>query len=129
MEGTFGTRHNAAAEGPTIRVGAGALTVVASNTDFQAATLAQQVEAFFQAGPRRQATLPASASLRACVRAVAGDSRVKLVVSARYAGAPATVVVVGRGTGYQALIAGSNCSPTDSDIIARAVLPSGISTP
>jgi hypothetical protein len=127
MEGSFGPQHHLN-DGLSIRAGAGRLPVVVSGTDFQAARLGQQLGAFFQASFGSQATL-ASASLKACVRAVAADRPVELVVSAHYVGAPATVVIVNQGAGYQALVAGSHCSPTDSDIVARAVLPSGISKP
>jgi hypothetical protein len=127
MEGTFGPSHHLD-EGLSIKDGTGGLTVVASDTDFQAATLGQQLETFLQDRSQSHAVL-ATASLRACVHAVAAGRAVELVASARYAGAPATVVIVGQGTGYQALVAGPHCSATDSDIIARSVLSSGISTP
>jgi hypothetical protein len=102
----------------------GSLMIAAGDTDLHPATLGQQLNALFGSRSRLHSTR-ASAAVRACVSAVVGSRVTDLVASARYLGAPATVVV----TGNQAFVAGPSCSATDSDIIARAVVSPGISTP
>lgn len=106
----------------------GTLKVAASGIDLQAATLGRQLEELFQTRSQLRVT-PASTAVKACVRTVAASSPVELVATADYHGSPATVVIVSVGTGYQGIVAGPDCSATDSDIIARAALSSGISTP
>ncbi|HEY1624202.1 MAG TPA: hypothetical protein VGG16_10435 [Streptosporangiaceae bacterium] len=127
LEGSFATGH--ADEGQAIGPDAQPPLIAASSTvDFQADTLGKQMNALFQDRAQLRTT-QATASLKSCVRTVAGSKRVDLVVSARYAGAPATVVFVSDGSGYQAIVAGTHCSATERDILATAVVQSGISTP
>jgi len=127
MEGSFATGH--ADEGQAIGV-EGPLMVAASGTDFQKATLGRQLGTSLENRSALGTAIPASVSLKACIRAVAGASRpVKLVLSARYEGSPATVVIVGDGARYLGVIAGPHCSATDSNILAEAVVSPGISTP
>jgi hypothetical protein len=127
LEGSFATGH--ADEGQAIGPDAQPPLIAASSTvDFQADTLGKQMNALFQDRAQLRTT-QATASLKSCVRTVAGSKRVDLVVSAQYAGAPATVVFVSDGSGYQAIVAGTHCSATERDILATAVVQSGISTP
>lgn len=108
--------------------GSAPVVYVASDTDYQPATLRQQLTAQLAARPSLRA-VPAPAGLSACVRRITNGSPRLLVEQARYRGAPATVVVESEGAGERALVAGANCSATDSDIIASTVLSTGISTP
>ena len=60
---------------------------------------------------------------------VADGARLALVQSARYEGQPATVIVVSRPAGDTAWVVGSGCSATSEDLLDKATLPAGISTP
>jgi hypothetical protein len=102
--------------------------VASSNVDFQTATLGQQVDALFRGRTQLRST-QATNSLKACIRTVAASKTLKMVASALYRGAPATVVIVDDEAGFQAIIAGQHCSATDGDILATAVVSPGISTP
>jgi len=108
---------------------AGKLSVVDSGINYQPATLVSELSAQLRAGlPGVQAT----AGVAACVIRVAEGAHPVLVERARYLGSPVVVVVVPSGSAdhsYQARLAGSACSATDSDIIAEAVVPAGISAP
>jgi hypothetical protein len=108
--------------------GGGPVWLVRSDVDYQPATLRQQLTAQLAV----KATLrtgPADPQVAACVRNLSGRYQRVLAESARYRGAPATVVVLAQASDDLALVAGSRCSGTDSDIVARVVLPSGISAP
>jgi hypothetical protein len=108
--------------------GGGPVSVVRSDVDYQPATLRQQLTAQLAAKATLR-TVPADPQVTACVRNVRGRYQPVLVESARYRGAPATVVVLAQASDELALVTGSRCSGTDSDIVARVVLPSGISAP
>jgi hypothetical protein len=108
--------------------GGGPVSVVRSDVDYQPATLRQQLTAQLAAKATLR-TVPADPQVTACVRNVRGRYQPVLVESARYRGAPATVVVLAQASDDLALVTGSRCSGTDSDIVARVVLPSGISAP
>jgi hypothetical protein len=102
--------------------------VVDSNVDYEPAVLGTQLAA--QLGARSSMrTVLASPSVAACVQRIADGSKPVLAEVARYRGSPATVVVVTERSGYLGKVAGSRCSNTDSDIVAMAVLPAGISAP
>jgi hypothetical protein len=122
--------HQADLQGPVSGAGPAErlLSIVPSSIDYQPATLRQQLQSQLdQRGELR--TIPATTSLAACVKQVAGGSTPVLVESARYRGAPATIVVVPHGGGYLGKVAGPDCSATNSDILASTVLSPGISTP
>jgi hypothetical protein len=104
------------------------VVVVASNLDYQPATWRDEVAAQLRASH----TLPAgraSAPVTACVLHATGGNPRLLVETARYRGAPATIIVMSGAAGDVALVAGPGCSATNSDILARAVLSSGTSAP
>jgi hypothetical protein len=102
--------------------------VVHSTLNYQPAVLDQQLAAQLAARSSMR-TAPASGLVAACVRRVA-DGRIPVLAEvARYRGLAATVVVVLQHSGYLGKVAGPDCSATDSDIVATAVLPPGISTP
>jgi hypothetical protein len=107
----------------------GKLSVVDSGNDYQPATLVAELSAQLHAG---LTGAQATAGVAACVVRVAAGAHPVLVERAKYLGAPVLVVVVPTspsGHSYQARLAGSACSATDSDIVAEAVLPAGISAP
>lgn len=128
MEGSFATGHSDKRQA----LGSADLSnslFATSSADLQAKTLGRQLGALFQSRSQLGTTQP-SVSLKSCVRTVAGAGNpVKLVVSARYRGAPATVVFVSQGTHYLGIVAGSHCSATEGDVLATAVVSPGISTP
>jgi hypothetical protein len=102
-------------------------TVVASGTDFTKATLEKTLAAELRVPQAATGTEQApSTQLRACVQLVADGADLVRVVSARYEGRPATVIVARTGHGEEAWVAGPHCSGTDSDILYQTSLPSGI---
>jgi len=107
----------------------GKLSVVDSGINYQPATLVAELSAQLRAG---LTGAPATAGVAACVVQVADGAHPVLVERARYLDAPVLVVVVPTSASdhsYQARLAGSACSATDSDIVAEAVVPAGISAP
>jgi hypothetical protein len=112
----------------------GRLSVVDSGVDYQPATLARQLSSALALSapgkPGASKGVPAPPAVTACVSRVSGGQKPVLIQRARYRGAPVTVVIVRTRTlGYQALLAGSMCSATNSDLVAEAVLSPGISAP
>lgn len=128
----------------------GSITPIATGTDFTEAGLASQVTAevkkygtgFAKTGPNATSpahSAPASpaavpgeqtgtfadiplASLRGCVNRIAAGSLVLLVDVARYAGAPATIIVTeAADTGpMQIWVVGTGCSASGSDVLRHA---------
>jgi hypothetical protein len=100
------------------------LAITTSDVNFVPATHRQQLEAVMRAP---EGTLrPASAQTRACVQNVAGRANVARVMSARYNGHPATVIVTRSGQRDTAWVTGPNCSAGHRDLLASALLPPGI---
>jgi hypothetical protein len=114
------------------------LMIVHSDVNYQPATVRELLEAEYgrlaaepsasglasagQAGGAVFET-PASAAVAGCVLRLTGGQLPVRAISARYRGAPATIVIIKRaGGGELALVAGSGCSATASDILARVVL-------
>ena len=128
MEGSFATGHSDKRQA----LGSADLSnslFATSSANLQAKALGRQLGTLFQSRSQLGTTQP-SVSLKSCVRTVAGvGNPVKLVLSARYLGAPATVVFVSQGTHYLGIVAGSHCSATEGDVLATAVVSPGISTP
>jgi hypothetical protein len=111
-------------------VGRASFGVVPSDTNYLPGTLSKQVEAALAAA--HESTPAAQAppqGLTACVLHVTDGARLALVQSARYEGQPATVIVVSRPSGDTAWVVGSGCSATSEDLLDKATLPAGISTP
>jgi hypothetical protein len=107
--------------------------VVTSGTDYQPATLRQQLESELRqhAQPVAGPQVLTSGSLRGCVlRVTAGTSPVTLtlVERAHFQGRPAIVIVAVSGHRYQAWVAASGCSASSDHVLATATLP-GTSTP
>jgi hypothetical protein len=108
----------------------GPIMIVHSDVNYQPATLheltGQIYGAFGTAVPQKAAAAarPASPTQAGCVLRLTGGQLPAEAISARYQGAPVTIVVVRRaaGGGELALVAGSGCSATVSDILARVVL-------
>lgn len=101
-------------------------TVVASGADFTKATLEKILAAELRVPQAAGTEQAPSTQLRACVQLVAGGTDLIRVVSARYEGRPATVIVARTGHGEKAWVAGPHCSGTDSDMLYQTSLPSGI---
>ena len=101
---------------------AAAFAVTASGTNYQSATLAQQVRAQL-ARPAKTAVPPAaeaapSAQLSACVLHLTGQMRPSLVDRATYQGKPAYVIAV---TNW-AWVVGTGCTASNPELIASAGL-------
>ena len=101
---------------------AAAFAVTASGTNYQPATLAQQVRAQL-ARPAKTAALPAaeaapSAQLSACVLHLTGQMRPSLVDRATYQGKPAYVIAV---TNW-AWVVGTGCTASNPELIASVGL-------
>ncbi len=100
-------------------------TLVASGTNFSAATFKRQVET--ELGRAAPAGLgrarPVTAQLRACVQNLTRGASLVRVESARFAGRPATLVVARSGAGEVAWMAGPDCSATSRNVLARTLVP------
>jgi hypothetical protein len=113
------------------RITAANFTLVASTTDFAAATFKRQVEDELgrtaPAGGSGTALpvnpLPVPPQLRACVQNLTRGAGLVRVESARFAGQPATLVVARTGSGEVAWIAGPDCSATSRDVLATTSVP------
>lgn len=101
---------------------AAAFAVTASGTNYQSATLAQQVRAQL-ARPAKTAALPAaeaapSAQLSTCVLHLTGQMRPSLVDRATYQGKPAYVIAVTN----RAWVVGTGCTASNPELIASVGL-------
>jgi len=103
-----------------------AYPVVTSNVNFLSGTLNQQLETVLRA-PRTVRS--ASAAVRACVQRVAAGVTPYMVVSARFDGQPATIIVLRAGQSDAVSVAGPDCSATNRDLRASTTLTPGISGP
>jgi hypothetical protein len=112
--------------GPARPLARTAYPVVTSNVNFLSGTLNQQLETVLRA-PRTVRS--ASAAVRACVQRVAAGAIPAVVVSARYDGQPATIIVLRTGQGDAVSVAGPDCSATNRDLRASTTLTPGISGP
>jgi hypothetical protein len=123
-------RVNAPAAAPNSRpMTPASFVVVTSPANFTHAGFGQQVAAALTVTPAAGAEGPPSPQIRACVQMLAGHAPLIRVESARYEGQPATLVVIGTGSGREALMAGEKCSATIRDVLDQASLPEGISGP
>ncbi len=86
------------------------------------ATFKQQVETALRVPAAHRAT-SSSAAVRACVQAVTGSVKPVLVESVRYQDQPGTLIVARTSQGYTAWIAGSGCSATNPDLLAKTTVP------
>jgi len=98
-------------------------TLVASATNFSAATLRQQVETDLGRAASAEAAQPVTARLRECVQNLTRGAVLVRVESARFAGQPATLVVARSGPADMAWIAGPDCSATSRDVLATTSVP------
>jgi hypothetical protein len=97
--------------------------VVTSHTDFLRATLGQQLQAELRVSPAPGTKQAASTLVQACVQDVADGASLVRVVSARFEGQLATIIVVRTSKGEKALVAGASCSATNRDVLATTSLP------
>jgi hypothetical protein len=107
--------------------------VVTSQTDFQRATLRQQVTDQVQLNARGAAgpAEPAAEPVRECVSLVTGGvspGTLVLVEKARFQGQPAIVIVAADGSGGRAWVTSASCSAASDDVLAQTALP-GTSAP
>ncbi len=86
------------------------------------ATFKQQVETALRT-PAARRTTSSSAALRACVHAVTGSVNPVLVENVRYQDQPGTLIVARTSQGYTAWVAGSGCSATNRDLLAKTAVP------
>lgn len=100
------------------------LLVETSQVNFVPARFKQQLEAVIRAP--EGTVRAASAQTRACVQNVAGTASPVRVVSARYDGRQAIIIVTRASQGDLALVTGPRCSATSGDLLATATLPPGI---
>lgn len=117
-------RAGASARSPLLP--AASVTVVTSGTDFQAATFEEQLTGVLRVPPAADSEQAASARVQGCVQRVAGGASLVRVLSARYDGQPATIIVARTGTHDTAWVAGSGCSSTNRDVLRTTSLPQGI---
>jgi hypothetical protein len=108
------------------RITAANFILVASSTDFSAASLKRQVETeLSRAAPAggSGAAQPVTPQLRACVQNLTHGATLVRVESARFAGQPATLVVARAGSADMAWIASPDCSATSRDVLATTSVP------
>ncbi len=103
------------------------LRVATSQTNFVSGTLGQQLRNELNTPPG--ATRAASTQTIGCVRGVAGTASLVRVVSARFEGQPAIIIVAREGTGDRAWVVGADCSAASHHPLAATSLPQGISGP
>ena len=84
------------------------LRVATSRTNFCSATLKQQLQN--ELNTPLGTTHAASSQTIGCVQAVAGSARLIRVMSARFEGRPATIIVARDSTGDTAWVVGPDCS-------------------
>ena len=98
------------------------LRVVTSQTNFVSATLKQQLQrraehaAWARRAPRPRQTI-------GCVQAVAGNAPLIRVMSARFEGRPATIIVARDSTGDTAWVVGPDCSAASHHVLDATSLP------
>ena len=103
------------------------LRVATSQTNFVSGTLRQQLRNELNTPPG--ATRTASTQTIGCVQGVAGTASLVRVVSARFEGQPAIIIVAREGTGDRAWVVGADCSAASHHPLAATSLPQGISGP
>ena len=113
--------------GGSHRMSLASFPVVTIGTDFRAAGLEQQLVKALEAAPAAASGQQALPSVRACVQRVTDGAGLVRVLRAHYQGRPATIVVVHTGKGYEARVAGPDCSGTNPDALNHTSLPPGIS--
>ncbi len=89
----------------------------------QPATFKQRVEAALRVPAAARRTTSSSSAVRACVQAVTGGVKPVLVESVRYQDEPGTLIVARTGQVYTAWVAGSGCSATNRDLLAKTTVP------
>jgi hypothetical protein len=112
-------------------IGSAGFKAISSRTDYQPATLRQQLEQAVRETNKTATSRPLSASLEACVQRMTSTLRqgtAVLVENALYQGRPATVIVASNGHGYAAWVLAPGCSATQGRVLAMTTLP-GTSAP
>ena len=97
------------------------LRIVTSRTNFVSATLKQQLQN--ELNTPLGTTRAASSQTIGCVQAVAGNARLIRVMSARFEGRPATIIVARDSTGDTAWVVGPDCSAASHDVLDATSLP------
>ncbi len=97
------------------------LRVVTSQTNFVSGTLKQQLQNELNTPPG--ATHAASTQTIGCVQGVAGTASLVRVVSARFGGQAAIIIVAREGTGDRAWVVGPDCSAASHHPLAATSLP------
>jgi hypothetical protein len=107
-------------------IGSAGFKAISSRTDYQPATLRQQLEQAMRESKETATSRPPSASLGACVQRMTGTLRQGtpvLVENALYQGRPATVIVASNGRGYTAWVMAPGCSATQGRVLAMTTWP------
>ncbi len=97
------------------------LRIVTSRTNFVSATLKQQLRN--ELNTPLGTTRAASSQTIGCVQAVAGNAPLIRVMSARFEGRPATIIVARDSTGDTAWVVGPDCSAASHDVLDATSLP------
>ncbi len=97
------------------------LRIVTSRTNFVSATLKQQLQN--ELNTPLGTTHAASSQTIGCVQAVAGNADLIRVMSARFEGRPATIIVARDSTGDMAWVVGPDCSAASHDVLDATSLP------
>ena len=97
------------------------LRIVTSRTNFVSATLKQQLQN--ELNTPLGTTHAASSQTIGCVQAVAGNAPLIRVMSARFEGRPATIIVARDNTGGTAWVVGPDCSAASHHVLDATSLP------
>jgi hypothetical protein len=99
------------------------LSVVTTGTDYQRATIRQQLEAELRPATPAPSGQPASLQVRACVLGLTSAITAIRVEKAHFEGRPALVIIASTAGAEKVWVAGPGCSAASGDVLYSTVLP------
>lgn len=102
------------------------LSVVTTGTDYQRATIRQQLEAELRSTTPAPSGQPASLQVRACVLGLTGKTSAITAIrveKARFEGRPALVIIASTAGAENVWVAGPGCSAASGDVVYSTALP------
>jgi hypothetical protein len=104
------------------------LSVVTTGTDYQRATIRQQLEAERRSATPAPSGQPASLQVRACVLGLTSKTSAITAIrveNARFEGRPALVIIASTAGAEKVWVAGPGCSAASGDVLYSTALPVG----
>jgi hypothetical protein len=102
------------------------LSVVTTGTDYQRATIRQQLEAELRSTTPAPSGQPASLLVRACVLGLTSKTSAITEIrleKARFEGRPALVIIASTAGAEKVWVAGPGCSAASGDVLYSTALP------